>query len=197
MKFKSLILAALFTTFAIGAAHAGNNWLGVQAGAGIPTGDYGDAASNGWNFGATGTHMINSQWGVGGDLGYHAWNGSDDLNAAMELAFGPGSEIRWTAFQASAHAVAMFPSNGNMTPYAKFGLGIYNVSSKLDSPSGNDSVSESKVGFNLGGGMNWAAQNNMRWGVGASYHVIPAEDEFGSNLNFLSMGVNVMWGVGQ
>lgn len=98
MKFKSLVVAAVLTTLTVGAAHAGNNYLGVNAGAGIPSGDFGDAASNGWNLGATGTHMVNHQWGIGGDLGFYSWAGSDDANDAAELVFGPGSEFSWSAF---------------------------------------------------------------------------------------------------
>lgn len=193
MKFKSLITAALLTTLTVGAAHAGNNWLGVQAGAGLPSGDFGDAASTGWNFGANGTHMINHQWGFGGDLAYNAWSGSDDVSTAL----GPNADVKWTAFQATAHAIAMFPSNGNMTPYGKFGLGVYNVGNSIENATPatlNGDSSESKLGFNFGGGMNWATQSNMRWGVNAGYHVVPMD---GGNLNFFSMGVNLMWGVGQ
>ena len=196
MKFKSVILSAALLVFGVGAAHAGSNWVGVTGGAGIPTGDYGDAASMGWEFGATGTHMVNDQWGFGGDLGYHMWNGSDDANTAAELAFGPGSEFKWSALQATAHVMLALPAQGTVSPYLRGGLGIYNVTSKLQSPSGDADVSQSELGFNLGAGMNFASSGKARWGLVGQFHVVPADGDFGSNLNFMTLGVNVMWGVG-
>src|SRR5688572_32351680 len=130
MKFKSVVLCAALLTFGVGAANASSNWLGVNGGAGVPTGDYGDAASTGFQFGVTGTHMMNDQWGIGGDIGYHMWNASDDANAAAELAFGPGSEFKWNALQATAHVMVAVPSQGTVSPYLKGGMGIYNVGLK-------------------------------------------------------------------
>lgn len=195
MKFKAAVLGVALMAATVSAAHAGSNWIGFSGGAGIPTGDYGDAAATGWHLGATGTHMVNDTWGIGADLAYHAWGGSDDLNAAMEAAFGPGSEISWSAIQADVHGTMMFPTQSNVKPYAQVGLGLYNVSAKLSSPSGDDDTSKSKLGFNLGGGMNFSNTGNMRWGVGAGYHIIPAEDDLGSDVNFFSVGVNMLWGL--
>ena len=197
MKFKAMVLGVALSALSVGAANAGSNWIGLAGGAGIPTGDYGDAASPGWHFGVTGTHMMNDQWGIGGDLGYHAWSGSEDINDAMEAAFGPGSELTWNAIQANVHAVMMFPTQTNMKPYAKAGLGIYNVTAKLETPAGDDDTSESKLGFNFGGGMNFMSEGTRRWGIGAAYHIVPAEEDLGSDVNFFSLGINMMWGMSQ
>lgn len=197
MKFKAVVLSAALLMFGVGAANASSTWLGVTGGAGVPTGDYGDAAATGFQFGVTGTRMVNDQWGIGGDVCYHMWNGSDDLNAAAELAFGPGSEFKWSALQATAHVIVAIPTQGTMSPYLKGGMGIYNISSKLESPAGDADASESKFGFNVGAGMNFASSGNMRWGVGGQLHIVPAEEDLGSNINFMTLGVNVMWGVGQ
>jgi opacity protein-like surface antigen len=147
----------------------------------------------GWNAGVTGTHMVNTNWGFGGDVNYHSWNGSEDANTAAELAFGPGSEYSWSAVQATAHGVYRFPTNSNVRPYAKFGTGIYNVKLALDSPSGDAEASESNLGFNFGGGMNFATSSNMMWGVNAAYHLIQAD---GGDINEFSLGMNLLWGVG-
>jgi opacity protein-like surface antigen len=195
MKSKAVILVAALMLLGAGAASAGSSWLGFSGGTGFPTGDYGDAASTGWNVGATGTHMINDMWGIGGDLAYHSWGASDDLNTATEALFGPGSEINWSAFQATANATLNFQTQSSVMPYAKAGVGVYNVASKLSSPSGDDDASETKLGFNFGGGMNMTSSGNMRWGVNAAYHIIPAEDEFGADLNFFTVGLNVLWGL--
>jgi len=197
MKFKAVVLSMGLLVLGVGAAHASSNWIGVNGGFGIPTGDYGDAASTGWNLGVTGTHMVNDQWGVGGDLGYHAWSGSDDINAAAVLLYGPGSEFSWSAFQATAHAVMAFPTKGTVTPYATMGLGLYNVGAKLESPSGDADDSQSKFGFNFGGGMTFAGNGNMRWGMNGAFHFVPAEEDLGSDVNFMTLGVHMTWGVGQ
>jgi opacity protein-like surface antigen len=195
MKFKAAVLGVALLTVSVGAAHAGSNWIGFSGGAGIPTGDYGDAAATGWHIGATGTHMMNDQWGIGGDLAYHAWGGSDELNAATEAAFGPNSEITWSAIQANVHGTMMFPTKSTMKPYAQAGVGLYNVSAKLSSPSGDDDTSKSKLGFNFGGGMDFAGSGNMHWGVDAGYHLISAKDDLGADVNFFTVGVNLMWGL--
>ena len=195
MKSKALILGVALLVLGVGAANAGTNWIGFSGGAGIPTGDYGDAATTGWHIGATGTHMVNDQWGLGGDIGYHAWAGSSSANAAAELLFGAGSEFSWSAFQASGHAVMMFPTQSNVKPYANVGLGIYDIALKLTTPTGDDNTSKTKLGFNFGGGMNFVGSGNQRWGMDAAYHIVPAQDDLGTDINFFTLGVNLMWGL--
>jgi opacity protein-like surface antigen len=194
MTCKNAILGVAMLAVLAGTANAATNTVGLTGGLGIPTGNYGDAASKGWHLGATGTHMVNSQWGFGGDVTYHAWSGSDNANAAAESLFGPGSEFKWTAIQATAHAVMAIPTTSNVKPYAKVGAGLYNVDLKLDSPLGNTSQSKSKFGFNVGGGMNVLTHSNMTWGLSGAYHMVQAKDDLGSDLNFFQVGVDVLWG---
>lgn len=196
MKSMTVTLGAALLVLMAGTANAGSDWIGFSGGAGIPTGDYGNAANTGWQLGATGTHMLNSQWGIGADVAYHAWSGSNDLNAAAETLFGPGSEYKWSAVQATAHATMAFPTQGNAKPYMQAGLGLYELSLKLSSPSGDNNTSKSKFGFNLGGGMDFLTSHNMRWGIAANYHIVPAQNDLGSDLNFFTLGANVVWGVG-
>lgn len=197
MKFKAFILGVSLLVIGAGAAYAQGAWLGVTAGAGIPTGNYGDAAATGWNAGATGTVMLNDRWGIGGDLGYHSWGGSDALNAATATAFGAGSEFKWSAIQATGHTMLRIPTAGMVKPYAQVGLGLYDIKGKVSSPSGDTESSKSKVGFNFGGGIQIPTGSNRMWGVSATYHVISAEKDFGSNVNAFTLGVNMMWGVGR
>ncbi len=92
MKSMTVTLGAALLVLMAGTANAGSDWIGFSGGAGIPTGDYGNAANTGWQLGATGTHMLNSQWGIGADVAYHAWSGSNDLNAPAETLVGPGPD---------------------------------------------------------------------------------------------------------
>ena len=197
MRFKAVVIGVALIVLGAGAANAGSNNVGFTAGTGIPMGDYGDSAGTGWHLGAMGTHQVNDTWGFGGDLCYHAWGGSEDLNDALEGTFGPGSEMSFSALQITAHAIMNFKSSGTVHPYAKVGMGIYNAGAKLETPSGDDSDSKSKFGFNVGAGMNFASTSNMRWGVAGAYHIIPTEDDLGTDFNFMQLGVNVMWGMGK
>ena len=124
---------------------------------------------------------------------YHAWNGSDDLNAGAEVLFGPGSEFKFSAIQVSAHAAWMMPSQGNVKPFAKVGVGLYNLGSKLTSPSGDLDDSQSKVGFNVGAGLNMVSSTNMAWGLSGAYHIVPAKDDFGTDVNMFTVSANLMW----
>ena len=194
MKCKTAILGVAMLAVLTGAANAGSNMIGLTGGLGIPTGNYGDAAAKGWQIGATGTHMVNSQWGFGGDVAYHAWSGSDNANAAAEVLFGPGSEFKWSAVQATAHAIMTVPTQNNVKPYAKVGAGLYNVGLKLDTPTSNTSDSKSEFGFNVGGGFNVLTHSNMTWGLNGAYHMVQAKNDLGSDVNFFQVGVDVLWG---
>src|SRR5262245_35367072 len=101
MTCKTAILGVAMLAVLAGSANAATNMLGLTGGMGVPTGDYGDAASTGWHIGATGTHMLNDQWGLGGDVTYHGWGGSKDVNAAAEFLYGSGSKVNWSALQAT------------------------------------------------------------------------------------------------
>ena len=197
MKSMAAVVGVAMLVLAAGTANAGSNWVGFNGGAGIPTGDYSNAANTGWNLGVTGTHMIDDQWGFGADVGYLAWGASSDMNAAAESVFGPGSKFNWSAIQATAHGVMQFPTSGNVHPYAQVGAGLYNMDLKLDSSFGNASTSKSEFGFNVGGGVTMPASNNMKWGVSAAYHMVPTSNDYGSDVNFFSLGLDLMWGVGK
>lgn len=193
MRIKAAVLAATLCMFA-GSAFAGTTWLGGNAGIGFPTGDYGDLAATGWHLGATGTHMMNDRWGFGGDLGYHSWGASDELNAATEAFYGPGSEWSWSALQFTGHAMYRFPSNSNVKPYVKAGLGIYSLSAKLNSPSGDASDSQSELGMNFGGGMNIMSKGNMMWGFDGTYHIVNTD---AADVNNFNLGIHMMWRTGR
>src|SRR5258706_7530415 len=114
---------------------SGNWTFGIQGGMSKPTGDFGDLATNGWNFGGQADYRINSQWGFGGDVAYHANNASDAVNAALvaDPFFGPGSEMKFNMIQYGVHATYMIPTQGGTTfPYLQGGMGGYNVKSKID-----------------------------------------------------------------
>ncbi len=191
MKLKSAILAVSLLAFGAGAAHAGQWSMGLNAGAGMPTGDYGDIAATGWNIGGNVNNMVNNNWGFGADLGYHSWGVNKDLKAT----FAPGDKLSLSAIQATAHAMYNFPVNGNAKPYFQAGLGLYNFRPKAESGGVSVSDSHSDLGFNFGGGMNFATQGNMTWGFGGAYHVIKTAGTV--NANTFTAGLNLNFGMGK
>ena len=185
MKLKSAILAVSMLAFGAGMAHAGSLSLGLNGGAGMPTGDFGDVASTGWNVGVNATNQVNEKWGIGADLGYHSWG-------AKEEVLSPGQDLSFSAIQGTGFAVMRFPTSGSATPYVKFGAGMYNVGFKSQNPDGDDSSSD--FGFNFGAGMNFATQGNMSWGLGGAYHIINTDV---TDTNMFTLGLNVNFGMGQ
>jgi len=170
-----------------GSAYAGSTWVGGNGGVSLPTGDYGDLAATGWHLGGSAIRQVNDSWGLGADLGYHRWGGSDQLNVAND-------EWNFSAVQATGQARFMIPSNGNMKPYLSAGVGLYSFGAKLTSDSGNADTSESDLGFNFGAGMNFMSKGNQVWGFDGSYHVINTSgtvDATGFNL-----GLHMLWNVG-
>jgi opacity protein-like surface antigen len=187
MRLKEVALGLALSVVLAGTANAGSWRIGLNGGAGFPTGDYGDFANTGWNLGAMATNQVNDIWGLGVDLGYHAWGGPENT---------AGDKLSWRAIQATAHAIANFPVQSPRKPYLKAGFGLYNVGSKLETASTDITASESKLGFNVGAGIDFPTSTNKRWGIGGAYHIISAQDDLGSDLNFFTVGVNVSWGVG-
>jgi hypothetical protein len=194
MRSMGTVLGVVVLALVAGVANAGSNWVGVSGGLGFPTSDYSEAVSTGWHLGATGTHMIDSQWGIGADLGYHSWGGSRDANRAAEAAFGNGSEFKWSAVQATAQGIMAFPTQSQARPFATLGFGAYNVTSKLQTPSGDSHISRSEFGINFGGGFDLSSRRDMKWRIAGTYHTIPARSDLGTDLSFFELGVNALWG---
>lgn len=191
MKLKPAVLAVSLLAFAANAANAGSWSFGLNGGAGMPTGDFGNLAGTGWNIGVTTTSMVNEKWGFGADLGYHSWGASDDIEALL----GPGESYSLRGIQATGHAVLRVPTNGNITPYFKVGTGLYNLAEKLEDASGDLSNSESRFGFNFGAGMLFSTQGNMTWGFNGTYHIAPADNN-GIDADVFTVGLNMNWGMG-
>lgn len=180
---RNLLAAAVLalTVSATPSFASGPTWLGVNAGVNVPTGDFGDFASLGFFGGATGTMMINEQFGVGGDINFHSFGVSDDYEELLAALAGEPVDVSLSAVQITPHAKYFFGSGSDFTPYAKFGVGIYNLRAKVESASvGSSDDSESKLGFNLGVGGMIKASETMAYGVELLYHTIMTDDESSS-----------------
>jgi opacity protein-like surface antigen len=201
MKLKIAAITCALALMAGGAyAAQGQTWIGLTVHGDMPMGDFGDAAGFGFGGTASGTYMVSEMFGVGADVGYHTWGGSDDLNAALtaldQLAGGTGEvEASYSAIQFGAHGKYVIQTaNEKMIPYLKAGVGMYNFSVKFD---GHDFItepdSESDFGFNLGCGLDFMASENYTIGGQVAFHTVQTE---GDATNFITIGVGVNFGVG-
>ncbi len=211
MKIKALAVAAIIALGAAGAANAGTFWVGPMGGVSVPTGDFGDVAKLGFNGGVTGTYMIDPMWGVGADLGYHMWNAKDEFNDALNQEVidqvfdetgivipSPNAEVKFSALQYTAHVLWMAPGESKTKPWAKLGVGSYNIKTKVTSDIVDFDDSANKVGFNVGGGVSFATSSAMGVGVGVAYHMINTKDDAtgATNTNIITANVGLMWGFG-
>jgi opacity protein-like surface antigen len=194
---KKLMLLAVLGMFAVSPAFAdkGDFWFGLNAGVSGPTGDFSDFADMGWQGTATGTYMLTPALGLGADLGYHSWGGSDDYDAFLQFISGdPAAEGSFTAIQGTGHLTFMIPMEGKARPYLQGGLGVYNVKAKVETSTDDVDDSSSDFGFNLGGGVNFLVSPMYMVGLGAAYHSIQTED---TSTDFYTVGVNLLWGKGK
>ena len=197
MKFKAAILAVgLVAMTACGAsANSGTFCIGPTAGASLPMGSYGDAANTGWHAGATCDYNMNNGWGFGMTGAYHSWGVSDAINPS-----GSGVSANWSAIQVTPEASYHFRTSGSVKPYAKAGIGLYDV--KFSASSGGISASESKsqMGYNFGGGLDFASHGTTTWGIDTAYHIVPVSSSSDistvtSNANTVTLGMHMQFGL--
>jgi outer membrane protein W len=195
MKSKMAILAIGLLVLGASASNAGATGsfsIGVDGGASLPSGTYGDYANTGWHAGGTGTYMLNPQWGLGADINYHSWGGSDALNATLPS----GDTFSWSTIQATPNVQFHIPTQTSIKPYAVVGVGLYDIRGKHSSSSGSTSDSKSKMGFNFGGGMDMVSGSSMSWGVDTAYHIVSAQNDVGTDINNITFGLHMKWGMG-
>ena len=196
------ISAALALLLLAPSARAQGFQIGPEFAVSVPTGDAGDVADLGFNPGLTATFMVTPSFGIGGDLAYHHWPGSDDLNAATDQLLSAlvgfpvtGSEWTWSSVQATLHMKFVAPTQGPVTPWLKGGFGVYNLKAKLEVLGESEDDSKSKFGFNGGGGIDFTTGSNMTFGIFGAYHYIPSEDDFGANFTAFTAGAHLLFGM--
>jgi len=160
------------------AASSGSPWsFALQGGMGLPNGDFGDIANSGWNIGGQGDYWMNSNWGLGVDLGYHS-------NSASDAAKTAGLD-QVNIFNYGAHATYMIPMQGQFHPYLQAGLGMDNVSAK---PVSGSSTSDNKFGWNVGGGADFRATPTMDFGINALYNTAQTDP---NSLNWIDVNARL------
>jgi opacity protein-like surface antigen len=194
VKSKALLAAVFALALAAPPSHAaGMTWIGAGGGLNMPMGDFGDVASLGFFGGVSGTHMLNDQFGVGGDIHFHSFGVDDEFEEGLAVLAGESVDVSLSALQFTAHGTWMFPMEGDFKPYARLGLGFYNVGSKVEGGTFDSDDSETNFGFNLGLGGMFKTSDTMAIGGEVLYHSIMTEDEAS---NLITIGAKIAFGVG-
>ncbi len=194
MKIRSLVLALSVLALVASPCLAGAPvWLGAQLGFTVPTGDYKDEASLGFLAGLTGTYMLTDIFGVGGDIALHTPGVSDDFEEAQAALAGSTVDVSFRAIQITPHAKLVIPVEGAMKPYAKVGLGLYNLGSKVEGGSLDVDQSRTKFGFNLGIGMQSLLTSVVAWSGELAYHSVNTD---GGSTNLFTLAAGIHFGMG-
>lgn len=134
--------------------------FGVQGGASFPMGDEGDVVDMGFIVGGLADwNLVNLPIGIRFNVDYQRWAYSSDL--------GPEADGENTSM-ISGTAAAMYsvPTTGGISPYVLGGLGFYRSTCSLANCG-----SETDLGFNVGGGLNFNL-GAMDTFVEARYHSV-------------------------
>ena len=147
--------------------------LGGMLGATLPLGDFGDVADAGFHIGALG-EFAQATWpfALRGEVTYHRHGVKDlDGNASI-LSFLPNIVFPFGDPASTAR------------PYVIGGLGIHRVSVDIEVPGVGDAEdSETKFGFNVGGGFNFNLAGFDTF-IEARFHSVTTS---GSSTNFIPL----------
>lgn len=118
--------------------------VGVSAGVSIPTGDFGKDFKSGYSVnGLFGFTVPTAPVGFRAEVGYNSWDGK---SAAA-------SGVTASSISGTANVVLQVPGMIAAKPYLIGGLGYHRM--KLDFGSTLGNSTENKMGWNVGGGLNF------------------------------------------
>jgi opacity protein-like surface antigen len=191
------ILFFAFTILVLSVPPAHGAWLvDANAGAGIPTGDLGDLFGTGLLVGAS-VGYLSSPFEIGVDV---SWLQNDMSGDWEEELSSIGAEDEVQFFQYGVHARWMSPNQSSLSPYLGVGLGGYNIKESYQEPGLTDEPSETVLGVNLRGGVNYWINQALGIGADLSYHVAWLDEdetgfpeEFGSTAQFIGVALGLRW----
>jgi hypothetical protein len=172
------VTALLITTAAHPAAAQARGYIGFGAGVSIPVGSFADNYKLGW-LGQVIAGVTGANGTIGGRIdGMYAANklkgatGTTYSSTTLKL-LGVNADLVWTPGQRPA----------KVHPYLLGGLGFYN--------SKGGSVGETKLAFNLGGGLQIHSGNRMSVFTEARFISIQHK---GGSTSFIPISVGLRWG---
>lgn len=154
-------------------AHSSAGSFSWSAGAGmsVPTGDLSNGAANGFSVqGASAYHRLGWPIDLRAELSYQHFGEKDFTIAGAR----PNQTVSYTGKSSSIGGVvdAAYALNtiGRIRPYVLGGPGIYNTRAEVTRTGGTPTnSSETKVGLNVGGGMNFSLVGRRAY-LEARYH---------------------------
>ena len=190
----SMVLAISVLLLVPAAAFASGGWtLDVRGGLGLPMGDYGDAFKSGLLLNVEASKMMTTNLAIGLDGSYLKNDPSDDNQAALDLAFGSGTEADAKFMRYGVHGTYMLGAAGSKTmPYFVAGVGMYNNKFQVTPPGGPESsASNTDFGLRGGVGMNIMMSEKMGIGLQADYNDVMTEGTSSQYIG-LSAGLHFM-----
>jgi len=191
---NSLVLVVAVLLLVPAAAFASGGWMiDARGGVGLPMGNYKDDFKSGLLIGLEASRMMSPQFALGVDGNYIKNSVTDANRAALEGAFGVGTEANAKFMHYGAHAKYMMSNKegSKMTPYLVGGAGLYHLKVAITPPGGptfDDSVN--KFGLRGGLGLNWMLSPKMGLGFQADYNDVFTS---GSSTQFLGLSGGLHW----
>jgi opacity protein-like surface antigen len=190
---KSLLLVSAVLLLVPAAAFANGGWMiDARGGLGIPMGDYKNDFKSGLLLGVEASKMMSPQFALGVDGNYIKNSVTDENRAALEGAFGVGTEASAKFTHYGAHAKYMLSTKeSKMTPYLVGGGGLYHLKVGV-TPPGGPTVDDSTNKFGLRGGigLNWMMSQKMGLGFQADYNDVFTS---GSSTQFVGVSGGLHW----
>ena len=192
------VVCFLFTASA--AAQGIRARFGVAVGMAVPTGDYHAAASGeGFTPGWQGVALVaftKPAWPVGLRVdGTYGTNGANDrLKADLTASVGQPSDEETKLVGANVDLTYPVGSTSRVQPYVLGGIGAYHTTISVTSGGSTASSSETKVAWNLGGGILYRIRGAELF-LEARYIHVAAVSDF-PNTAFLPIAAGIRLGGG-
>lgn len=168
--------------------------ISLGGGAGIPVGDFGDAATAGFQLGGDIGYYTSPQMVIGLEGNYFGFGASDELKAFWEFLTGdPNPDLSWSEFQITGYGKYLF-SPQNFSPYFKAGAGFYDLKLTVTYMGADVSDSQSDFGLMAGAGLQFKGEGNVGGFVEAMVHDVLTE---GSSTTFFGIRGGATFFLGQ
>ncbi|OFY13101.1 MAG: hypothetical protein A2X11_13115 [Bacteroidetes bacterium GWE2_42_24] len=164
--------------------------IGVNAGLGLPMGDFGDSYKMGFGGSVEGKYFLNENIAVGATFGYYSFTGKDELLTALSLGTESSADAKFTIMPILATVDYYFATEG-FKPYVGAGVGLYSWKSKVTIPNyGDYEVTGSDFGVAPTVGFCYGLSEKIDLNVNAKYNMIFTE---GSSTTYLGVNVGIIF----
>jgi len=172
------VIALVAVPVAVQNAHAQVE-LSLGGGVNSPLGDFGDQVNTGYMITAGIGYRFMPLIAIGGEFSFNGNKATDELLSSL----GPEYEASTHILQYAGMLKLLLPV-ANHNVFVKGLMGSYDASIKVSGPLGEASVSDSKLGYGIGGGLVINGASGTSLFLDTTYHHIPFDD---GATNFLTI----------